>query len=91
MRNDVPFSHALPVPRESFHAPLYVTHAGWERILPGQDYPVVKPAVCFFTWEEGRMLPEFCLALPPIECGAQSGTTTRRTKLLPPGAPGGRV
>ena len=63
MRNNAPFSHALPVPRKSFHAPLYMTHAGWERILPGQDYPVLKPAVYFFSWEEGRILPEFCLAL----------------------------
>ena len=63
MRNIDPFSHALPVPPRSFHAPLYVTHAGWERIKPGQQYPQPRPALYHFSWEEGRELPEFCLAL----------------------------
>jgi hypothetical protein len=63
MRNHEPFCHTLPVSPQSFHTALYVTNAGWERILPGQPYPQPKPAVYFFTWEEGRELPEFCLAL----------------------------
>jgi len=63
MRNSEPFSRVLPVSQQSFHAPLYVTDAGWERIGPGQPYPEPKPAVYFFSWEEGRELPEFGLAL----------------------------
>jgi AraC-like DNA-binding protein len=63
MRNLDCFSHILPVPNRSFHAPLYVTNTGWERIAPNQPYPVSKAAIYMFQWEEGRALPDFCLAL----------------------------
>lgn len=79
MRNTECFFHALPVPQQSFLAPLYVTNAGWERILPGQDYPERKPAVYFFSWDEGRILPEFCLALCTAGSGVLESKTGRQT------------
>ncbi|MCX6875426.1 MAG: AraC family transcriptional regulator [Verrucomicrobia bacterium] len=63
MRHDAPFRHSLPVPDGLFRAPLYVTGAGWERIMPGQSYPRPDAAMYGFRWEDGRVLPEFCLSL----------------------------
>ncbi|MGC4014927.1 MAG: helix-turn-helix domain-containing protein [Luteolibacter sp.] len=46
-----------------FHEGLYVTHAGWEHILPDQPYPNINhPPFYYFRWEDGRILPAFCLA-----------------------------
>lgn len=75
MRSFDQFCHILPVPPRSFYAPLYVTNIGWENILPGQQYPVNKAAVYMFTWEEGRELPDFCLAY----CEDGSGTLETRS------------
>jgi len=58
-----PFRHALPVSEEMFHGPLYLTHAGWEVVNPGAPYPQSDVPLFHFKWEEGRTLPEFCLAL----------------------------
>jgi AraC-like DNA-binding protein len=58
-----PFRHALPVNEALFHEPLYLTHAGWERVEPGEPYPQSDTPVFYFEWKEGRTLPEFCLAL----------------------------
>jgi AraC-like DNA-binding protein len=60
-----PFRHALPINEALFRAPLYLTHAGWEIIPPGQPYPPkdVEAPVFMFNQQEGRTLPEFCLAL----------------------------
>lgn len=58
-----PFRHALPVNEALFHEPLYLTHAGWERIEPGAPYPQSDTPLFYFEWKEGRTLPEFCLAL----------------------------
>jgi AraC-like DNA-binding protein len=58
-----PFRHALPVDKSLFHHPLYLTHAGWEKIRPHEAYPSKDAPIFDFRWEEGRTLPEFCLAL----------------------------
>lgn len=58
-----PFRHALPVNESLFHEALYLTHAGWERIAPGETYPQRDAPMFYFEWREGRTLPEFCLAL----------------------------
>jgi AraC-like DNA-binding protein len=58
-----PFRHALPVNESLFHEALYLTHAGWEKILPGAPYPTPDAPIFYFQWQEGRTLPEFCLAL----------------------------
>jgi len=58
-----PFRHALPVNEALFHESLYLTHAGWERVKPGEPYPQSDTPVFYFEWKEGRTLPEFCLAL----------------------------
>ncbi len=58
-----PFRHALPVNEALFHEPFYLTHAGWEKILPGERYPTRDAPIFYFEWREGRTLPEFCLAL----------------------------
>lgn len=58
-----PFSNALPVPEWLFREGVYATHAGWERIAPNFVYPPPRAPIYFFQWEEGRVLPEFCLSL----------------------------
>lgn len=63
MRNLKPFSSSLPVPEWLFREGVYATHAGWERIASHADYPPPRPPIYFFDWEEGRVLPEFCLSL----------------------------
>lgn len=62
MRNSNPFSNALPVPEWLFRESVYATHAGWERIEPHAPYPPLRAPIYFFQWEEGRVLPEFCLS-----------------------------
>jgi AraC-like DNA-binding protein len=57
-------AHALPLNDHLFQEPLYVTHAGWEKVVPHQSYPRPgHPSYYGFTWEEGRVLGEFCLSL----------------------------
>ena len=63
MRNSDPFSNALPVPEWLFREGVYATHSGWERIAPSAAYPPLRAPIYFFDWEEGRILPEFCLSL----------------------------
>ena len=63
MRNPNPFSHVLPVPEWLFREGVYATHAGWERIEPHASYPQPRAPIYYFQWEEGRVLPEFCLSL----------------------------
>lgn len=57
-----PFRHALPVNDFLFNDSLYLTHAGWESIMPGEKYPQMDAPMFYFEWEDGRILPEFCLA-----------------------------
>lgn len=61
--DDTPFRHALPVPDWLFNEPLYLTHAGWERIEPGQTYPLAESQLYSFDYDSGRSLPEFTLCL----------------------------
>ena len=56
------FRHALPVSESLFQEPLYLTHAGWERVEPGAPYPQRDIPIFYFEWREGRVLPGFCLA-----------------------------
>ncbi len=58
----LPFRHSLPVSDAIFDLPVYVTSAGWERVLPGAGYPLADTGLNGFKWEDGRILPEFCLA-----------------------------
>jgi AraC-like DNA-binding protein len=62
MSLSAPFRHALPVSEALFGEALYLTHAGWERITPGAPYPQRDAPLFYFEWNEGRTLPEFCLA-----------------------------
>ncbi len=64
-----PFRHALPVNDFLFNDSLYLTHAGWESIKPGEKYPQMDAPMFYFEWEDGRILPEFCLAFVLKGCG----------------------
>lgn len=77
-----PFRHALPVNEALFHEPLYLTHAGWERIEPGEPYPQSDTPLFYFEWKEGRTLPEFCLALN-IAGSGELETRQHRQRLAP--------
>ena len=57
-----PFRHSLPVSDAIFGLPVYVTSAGWEKVMPGAAYPLADTGLSGFKWEDGRILPEFCLA-----------------------------
>lgn len=64
MRQSEGIAHALPLDDRLFQEPLYVTHAGWERVGPRQPYPRPGHASCYrYTWQEGRVLGEFCISL----------------------------
>lgn len=80
-----PFHHVLPVHEELFSGGLYVTHAGWERVLAGEPYPkqAEHPKFYWHFWDEGRVLPEFCLAL--VLAGGGESETRRWHKILKPG------
>jgi|APCry1669193181_1035450.scaffolds.fasta_scaffold00443_3 AraC-like DNA-binding protein len=76
-----PFRHALPVSEALFHEALYLTHVGWERIAPGEAYPQRDAPFFYFDWHDGRMLPEFCLALVVAGGGElQTRAHTRRLR-----------
>lgn len=75
-----PFRHALPVSEALFHQPLYLTHAGWERVEPGAPYPQSDTPLFYFEWKEGRTLPEFCLALN-IAGGGEFETREHRKRI----------
>jgi AraC-like DNA-binding protein len=79
MRKSPPFSHVLPVPEWLFKTGIYATHVGWERILPGETYPQARAPIYFFQWEEGRVLPEFCLSLCMVGEGLVETRQERQT------------
>lgn len=81
MRKPTPFSHVLPVPEWLFRESVYATHAGWERIEPNTSYPQPRAPIYFFDWEEGRVLPEFCLSLC-LEGGGSLETQRGRQEIL---------
>lgn len=57
-------AYALPLTDRLFREPFYVTHAGRERVGPGQRYPHPgQPHYYDLSWAEGRVLGEFCLSL----------------------------
>jgi AraC-like DNA-binding protein len=86
-----PFRHSLPVSDDIFQLPVYVTSAGWERVLPGAAYPLPGTGLNGFKWEDGRVLPEFCLAwvdegMGELETNAGGQEIpTRRAFLFRPG------
>lgn len=52
----------LPVPEVVTRLGLYVTGAGTDVVLPGADYPQQKhPELYDFSWNSGRILPEYQL------------------------------
>jgi AraC-like DNA-binding protein len=58
------FHHYLPISDDLFHDGFYVTGAGRTRIVPGVIYPPKPhPAFYRFTWDEGRIFPEFSVIL----------------------------
>jgi AraC-like DNA-binding protein len=75
-----PFRHALPVNESLFHAALYLTHAGWERVIPDESYPQRDAPFFYFEWREGRTLPEFCLAMV-IAGGGEFQTRDHRSQV----------
>jgi AraC-like DNA-binding protein len=75
-----PFRHALPVSETLFHEALYLTHAGWERVAPGETYPHRDAPFFYFEWRDGRTLPEFCLAL--VVDGSGEFQTRNHTRKL---------
>ncbi len=75
-----PFRHALPVSESLFHEAIYLTHAGWERVKPGEPYPQRDAPFFYFEWKDGRTLPEFCLAL--VVAGGGELQTRTHTRLL---------
>ena len=77
-----PFRHALPVNEALFREPLYLTHAGWERIEPGGPYPQSDTPLFYFEWKDGRTLPEFCLALN-IAGSGEFETREHRKRIQP--------
>lgn len=83
MRNLSPFSYVLSVPQWLFHESVYATHVGWERIAPDSAYPEPRAPIYFFQWEEGRVIPEFCLSLC-VEGGGHLETNKGR-QLIEPG------
>jgi AraC-like DNA-binding protein len=82
MRKSPAFSTALPVPESLFRESVYATHAGWERIEPNFIYPPPRAAIYFFQWEEGRVLPEFCLSFC-AEGGGHLDTERGRQEIRP--------
>jgi AraC-like DNA-binding protein len=64
MRHDNWNAYALPLNDRLFREPIYILHAGWERVKPHQSYPRPgHPAYYANTWHDGRVLGEFCLSL----------------------------
>jgi len=55
--------HYLPVSAENIDWGLYLTAVGTERVAPGcATYPSqTHPAMYYFTWQDGRVLPEYQL------------------------------
>ncbi|MCW1923136.1 helix-turn-helix domain-containing protein [Luteolibacter arcticus] len=66
MQLGTPFRHALPVTEHVLAEPLHVTYTGWIKLGAGQPYlsgPGETPVFFRYLWNEGRILPEFCLVL----------------------------
>lgn len=72
-----PFRHALPVDDSQFDDAVYLTHFGWERIGRHASYPLAAALMYRFDWEQGRTLPESCLALLTDGAGMLETTAGR--------------
>lgn len=77
-----PFSHALPVSDWLFRENLYVTHIGWERVEPDENYPQPQAPIYYFNWTVGRVLPEYCLAWC-LKGSGELETKTNIQQILP--------
>lgn len=54
--------HYLPVPSGAGQSSFYITSVGRSTVNPGQEYPLSRhPKLYHFSWEDGRVLPEFGL------------------------------
>ena len=53
----------MPIRQRDMDWGLYVTGAGFTTIAPGEEYPPKEhPSPYYFTWQKGRVLPEFTLS-----------------------------
>ena len=57
------FRHALPVNKSLFYEAFFLTHAGWDPVKPEDSLRREDGPMYSFEWNDGRILPEFCLAL----------------------------
>lgn len=61
-----PFRHALPIAEHELKRSIHVTYAGWTKVKAGEVHgnrSAETPAFFRYNWNEGRILPEFCLVL----------------------------
>ncbi len=74
------FFRYLPVSQREVRFGLYVTGVGCTEVRPASHYPLcVHPAPYQFTWEKGRVLPEYQIGYIPRGEGIfESGATGRR-------------
>lgn len=81
-----PFRYALPVSEGLLREPLHVTYVGWTQVLAGEPYessPENTPVFFRYLWNEGRILPEFCMVLV---CEGMGELETRQgIQQIPPG------
>ena len=57
------FFRYVPIRRRDMDWGLYVNGAGFTTIAPDEEYPPKEhPSPYYFTWEKGRVLPEFMLS-----------------------------
>ncbi|MCA9184019.1 MAG: AraC family transcriptional regulator [Pirellulaceae bacterium] len=85
MSDNEGFFHYLPVDDLVMKWGLYVTGAGRERTLPGEDYPPRQhPALYQFDWRRGRTLPEFQLVFLTDGEGEFESSVIRLTKFQSP-------
>jgi AraC-like DNA-binding protein len=69
MKNDIQRHHYFPVDDAAMAAGLYLTGSGRERYKPFETYPhATHPRMYMFSWNSGRILPEYQLVY------IQSGT-----------------
>lgn len=64
MPGEIDWYHYLPPPDAAVRGYFYLTSVGHSQALPGEPYPKqMHPKLYHFSWEEGRVLPEFQLLL----------------------------
>ncbi len=76
------FKYLAPTPEEKNWG-IYLTVAGYSKVLPGMDYPFGKhPKGYHFRWENGRILNEYQLVYI-IEGGGIFETRQEKTEIKP--------